>query len=897
MIDIKWIVILISLFYMALLFGIAYLGEKNESSRWVKNPYVYALSLAVYCTAWTFYGSVGRAASAGLDFLTTYIGPILLAPLLWVLVRKVIRISKVQRITTIADFISSRYGKDTSIGALVAFVCFFGVLPYISIQIKAISKSFTVITEGLTVESTSSNIFFNDTAFYITLILACFTILFGARRIDTHRKNSGLVSVIAFESLFKLLVFFVIGVYITFFLFDGFGDVFNKAAKLNDFEYLITIDNDEGYSEWMWLNILSAFAFILLPRQFQVMIKENTDEKHLLKASWLFPLYLLLINIFVVPIAMAGRLIFQDIDIDADMFMLAIPMNAKELGLAIMTYLGGFSAATSMIIVSTTALGVMISNSVINPLILKNNTETKGRLLLRVRQFTILFILLFSYLYFKFVSNRFSIVSIGLISFVAVAQLAPSFIIGLYWKSATRIGAFSGICIGMIIWFFTLVVPTIVSTGWLPESIMTNGLFGIELFKPYQFLGVRGPNSIVNGFFASFFFNLITYLIVSLLTKRSTKEINQAEVFVDIFKYSKFYESAVFWKGKAMVKDVQNLLERFLGRKQSELALNHFQSKNNIDQNITEADFRMVNFAENLLAGAIGSSSARVLVSSVVREEQLHMDEVLSMLKETQHFISDNKELRKKSEELAEAGEKLRIANQQLREIDDQKDEFISTVTHEMRTPVTAIRASSEIMQDPSLTNEERAHFSKTIVEETQRMERLINQVLDLEKMRSGKMNVPVEVIDLNQIAVDSLDSLSPLIQEKGIKLNTRFSEDNLPVLCNEDKIKQVILNLVSNAIKFCNKEDGKIALTTNRSNGTAELSVGDNGSGIPVESRPLLFQAFYQAQNQTIKKPEGSGLGLTISKKIIEYHNGEIWIEQNEPNGAVVAFKIPLMQ
>ena len=307
--EIKGLVILFSFLYLGLLFAIAYWAEKNSDSRWINNPYIYALSLAVYCTAWTYYGSVGRAATNGLDFLTTYIGPILMAPLMWIVLRKIIRICKVQRITTIADFISTRYGKDPLLGGLVTLVCVIGVVPYISIQIKAISVSFSTLMGASVIDNEAS--FFNDTAFYIAIFLAIFTILFGARKVDANQKNQGLITAIAFESLFKLAAFLIVGFYVTFVVFNGFGDIFSKASQLPNYDQLLTISTENGYSNWMWLNILSMMAIMLLPRQFQMGVKENTNERHLQKAMWLFPLYLLLINIFVIPVAMAGNLLFS----------------------------------------------------------------------------------------------------------------------------------------------------------------------------------------------------------------------------------------------------------------------------------------------------------------------------------------------------------------------------------------------------------------------------------------------------------------------------------------------------------------------------------------------------------------------------------------------------------
>lgn len=896
--QIEWVVIIISFFYLILLFLIAGWAEKNAHRKWLSSPYIYALSLAVYCTAWTYYGSVGRAANQGLDFLTTYFGPILMAPLFWIIIRKMIRVSKVQRLTTIADFIAARYGKSLFLGAFITIICVLAIIPYMSIQLKAISYSFSTFSaEGIE----KTELFLNDTAFYITVVLGIFTSFFGTRKLDTTQKNTGLITAIAFESLFKLFAFLLLGVYVTFGLYDGFGDLFSSASSLPDFRSLVSINDDEGYSNWFMLNMLSMLAIILLPRQFHVTVKENKDENHLLKAMWLFPLYLLLINVFVIPIAFGGKMFFSGQAVDADTYVLALPLARDNTIMALLVYLGGFSAATSMIIISTSALSIMLSNNILVPTIVQNkflSKRLKNKLSVVVfvgRIVMIVIMLLLAYLYFKLIGERFSLVSIGLISFVGVAQFAPAAIGGLFWKKGNHQGAVAGLVVGSFIWFYILILPTIVAAEILPESILREGFLGIAWLSPNTFLGMTTDNFIAQGFMWSILFNTIFYACVSLITKQSSQEINQAEVYVDIFKYSTVYESAIVWKGKAFISDIKNLLTMFLGAPRVERAFNRFHARNAIQPNSLEADFRVVNFAEKLLAGAVGSVSARVLMSSVVKEEEINIKEVFNILHETQRYITDNKELKRKSSELEDATAKLKKANEELKRMDLQKDEFISTVTHELRTPVTSIRALTEILYDNGdMVEEERQRFFNTIVDETKRMDRLINQVLDLEKMETGKLNVPLRAVHINDIVEESIGTIEQLIKEKSITLNKNLGSKIPLIKGNRDRLTQVILNLISNAIKFCEPGTGKIEINTRTFNGSVELSVIDNGRGVPQESQSLIFNAFYQAENQTLKKPEGTGLGLTISKKIIDKHNGKIWMEQRKEGGSVFTFSIP---
>ena len=895
----KWVVILSSFGYLGLLFLIAWWAEKNAHKRkWLTGSGVYALSLAVYCTAWTYYGSVGYAASQGLSFLTTYIGPTLMAPFFWILLRKIIRICKTQRITTIADFIATRYGKSKLLGALITLVCFLGILPYMSIQLKAISNSFTILFQD-SLESRVSFAFFYDTSFYTTLVLILFTILFGARKIDTAEKNVGLISAIAFESVFKLLAFLVVGGFVTYGIFNGFQDIFQKAeVQLPDFNQLLVVDPSHGYADWMLLNVLAMFAIVFLPRQFHVSVKENHDERHLKKATWMFPLYLLLINIFVIPIALGGNLLFAHHSIDADTFVLAIPLAQDQLGIALFTHLGGFSAATSMIIISSTALSIMFSNNLLMPLVVGSSTLTRSLkerlspLLLQSRRGVIAALLLLAYLYYKYVGESFSLVSIGLISFVAVAQFAPLVVGGIYWKGGTRQGAITGIVVGFAIWLYTLVLPTMVSTGFLPQSLLSHG---ISWLHPETLFGITSLKPIPLAFFCSLWFNSLSYYGVSLLTSQTSLERNQAEVYVDIFKYSAVFESSIVWKGTAYQEDVKALIGRFLGLERTNRLFSRFMKENYIDALPQQADFRVVNYAENLLAGVVGSASARMLVASVVKEEEISLAEVLDILQESQQIKILNQELEKKSMALIEAGERLKKANQELVKLDRLKDQFISMVTHEMRTPITSIRAFSEILNDnPDLTDEEKGRFFDTIIKETDRMDRLINQVLDLEKMESGKIRISLSPQNLNDIVQESLNSLDQVISEKKIIMHQSLKE-NLPLVHgNRDRLVQVMLNLLSNAIKFCDDKRGEIWVFSGNGQDEVKVSVQDNGTGVPQESRQLIFEAFYQAKNQSALKPKGSGLGLSICKKIIEKHQGDIWVEDAEHGGANFSFILP---
>jgi Na+/proline symporter/signal transduction histidine kinase len=893
------VVILVSVLYLALLFAIAYWAENRTriGKSPVTNPYIYSLSLAVFCTAWTFFGSVGRAVNNGIEFLAVYIGPTLIAPLGWLLGRKIIRICKVQRITSIADLISSRYGKNITLGVLVTIFSVISLIPYIALQLKAIDSSFNILANRSSGSKVAS-----DISLYIAIGLGVFIIFFGTRKVEATERHEGLVTAIATESIIKLVAFLTIGIYVTYFLFDGLGDIFKKAALIPELKKQFTIQTDGGYAQFFWHTLLSMLALLFLPRQFQLTYIENVNENHLNKSIWLFPLYLFIINIFVLPIAFGGRLLFANAPVNPDDFVLAIPLYFDNDILAVFIYLGGFSAATGMIIVETIALSMMISNSVVMPLILKypvwqsRFSANPTRFVIYTRRFAILAILLFAYAYHRTLGNYYSLVSIGLVSFVAVSQFAPSVIGGIFWKQGNRQGALVGLVGGFIIWFYTLVLPSLTGIGIVSENLITHGLWGVEYLKPFELFGLTGLDSISHATFWSLFVNIILYVIVSVNTSQSSIEHNQAILFVDVFKFSTVIESSTVWKGTAYIPDIRSLLVQFFGEARTDRVIRLFAQRYNIDLQKQQADPRLVSYAEKLLAGVIGAASARIMVSSVSKEEKISVDEIVDILKASQELMAVNKELRKKSIQLERLTKQLQETNEQLKRNDKLKDDFLSTVTHELRTPLTSIRALSEIVfDDPQMDAEDRNHFLGTIIKEAERLSRLIGQVLDLEKYESGRTKVTKEEVRISEVITDSLAAVEQLAKEKNIHIKVVIDGYEPIVKADRDKLIQVMVNLISNATKFCEIDKGEIKVTAFGIDSKMMVSVIDNGSGIAQDYQKLIFEKFYQAENQTIRKPKGSGLGLAICKKIIELHNGRIWVESELGKGASFSFFIPI--
>jgi len=871
----SFLVILVIIVYLAVIFYVAYWAEKNSKSTWVNNPYVYTLSLAVYCTAWTYYGSVGLAASSGLKFLTIYLGPVIIIPTWILLMRKIIRISKSNKISSLADFISLRYGNNRFLGALVTLVCVLAIVPYISLQLKAISETFNVITNHNIISSS----IINDTTFYIAILLALFAAFFGTQHTDASEKHKGIITAIALESVIKLIFFLIIGVYVTFYLFNGPTDIYEKASILPNFDIHQKINGVEDGFNWFLLSLLSMIAIMLLPRQFQVTVVENEREKYLKKVTWLFPLYLLLFNIFVIFIAWGGNIIFQNDQVDADLFTLMLPLQNGHEFLALLVFLGGFSAAISMVVISTLALSTMLSNNLIIPYgflgkFSKGESAENTESIKTIRRLAIFILIIVAYFFYRSFTLDRSLVSIGLISFVIIAQLAPSFFGGLFWRRGSSKGAIYGIIIGFFVTVYTLIIPFTIDSQLFSTSFIHEGLFGINLLKPYELFGLQIFEPVPHAFFWSLFFNVIVYILISVNIVGNYRERNFAEMFVDNSKYASLHENAYVWKGEAYVKDIRKVLTRFLGEKRTERALNLFFMKYDIDKKTQFADARLVNFSEKLLTGSIGSASSRILISSVVKEEEISLPEVLNILDETQ---------------------KAKESNKELQERDKQKDDFLDTVAHELKTPITSIRALSEILlEDDAIEIETKKKFLKSIVSESERISRLINNILDLEKLSTGKEKLELVENSIKNTIIESVDAVRQLALNNQVYINSEGVQD-IKTVYDEDRIQQVIINLLSNAIKFSNKNNGKVYIITVINNNKLEILVEDNGKGIEQNDLNLIFNKFYQAKNQTILKPIGSGLGLAISKQIIKSHNGKIWAENMKPQGARVTFTLPL--
>ncbi|MEX8520171.1 MAG: ATP-binding protein [Leptothrix sp. (in: b-proteobacteria)] len=898
------LVIGVAFAYLLLLFAVAHHGDARaaQGRSIIGSPWVYTLSLGVYCTAWTYFGSIGRAASSGVWFLPIYLGPTLAMMLAWLVLRKMIRIARSYRITSIADFIASRYGKSPLLAGLVALITVIGIVPYIALQLKAVSVGYTLLTAGPG-SGASAAAWWNDSAFYVALVLAAFTMVFGARHLDASERHEGMVAAIAFESLVKLGAFLAVGLFVSYGLFDGLADLFAKARARPELQQLLHIGQGHpfAFDQWLALTLLSMLSMFFLPRQFQVMVVENVNEQHVRRAAWAFPLYLLLINLFVLPIALGGLLFHHGDGADPEVFVLSLPLASGHPLLTLLAFVGGLSAATGMVIVETIAVSTMVCNDLVMPWLLRT-PRFHGRasgdltgLLLAIRRAAILGVMLLGYLYFHVAGEAYALVSIGLISFAAVAQFAPALLGGMYWKGASRAGALAGLLSGFLLWLYTLLLPSIIKSGWLDRDLLEQGPWGIALLKPEQLLGLQGLDNLTHALFWSLLANIGLYVGVSLWRTPSAREASQGLLFVDVFHQRADSAGPVFWRGRAQVQDLRHLASRFLGAARADALLLAYARRSGagrIEQ--IEPDARLVQFVETQLTGAIGSASARIMVASVVEEETLGLDDVMRILDEASQLRAYSHALEEKSHSLERASSELRAANEQLKSLDKLKDDFMSSVTHELRTPLTAIRALSELMlDDTEMALEQRQQFLAIVVAETERLTRLVNQVLDLAKIESGHADWHDSALDLGQILRSAVQSTAELMRSRGIRVELDLPEKLPSVQADHDRLTQVALNLLSNAAKFVPASGGQIRVGLRQALHGLQVTVSDNGPGVPLEQQTLIFERFRQGGDDA-HRPQGTGLGLPISRQIVEHYGGRMWLQSDPGQGATFGFWLP---
>jgi Na+/proline symporter len=616
-------------FYLLLLFGIARYADhqKHLGRSIVANPYVYALSLCVYVSAWTFYGSIGRAASTGLEFLPIYLGPVLAMTAGWIIIRKMIRVSKEHRLTSISDFISFRYGRSYTIGAVVAALSLIMVTPYVALQLIAISTSLDILS--------GSNLIFQgfnvESKLVVAVLLGAFAVIFGARHLDPMERHEGLIAVVAFESLVKIVAFLLAGLYVAYGIFSGYGNIMSGIINLaaNNPEYKTLMDIDPTL--WFTLTLSSFFAILFLPRQFHVMVVENSDELHLKRAMWLFPLYLLLINLFVPAIAWGGVLLNTPGLKDA--FIITIPYTMGQDALSLFVFIGGTSAATAMILIESVAVGTMLLNDLEMPYILAHIKKDRNlaNTLLNTRRVNILLVVLLGYLYSRAVAYQ-TLGDIGVVSFLAASQLAPAALGGLYWKTGNRKGAMAGLTSGFLLWAYTALIPTVAKgNAWLGDWVR-DGPLDLAFLRPTNLFGLD-LDIWTNSAFWTLLVNCSLYVLVSLATKPSSDEMSTADCFVDAYQQgraSHVPDKRSIHQGT--VEELEATLAHYIGETPARIEVDAYLERLGTSREMIEPDQlrQLWGQFEKTLTGSVGPSATRMIV-----EDHVTVKPVMEAAKET----------------------------------------------------------------------------------------------------------------------------------------------------------------------------------------------------------------------------------------------------------------------
>jgi PAS domain S-box-containing protein len=985
--------LLIVLGYLLFLFVVASVAEAF-APRLVRGrvrTLTYVLATSVYCTAWTFYGSVGLAANRGLEFLTIYLGPACVAILWPVLLRKLVRVSKEQRITSISDFIASRYGKSAPLGMLVAVLVVAGMIPYIALQLKAVSASFKLILH----EESVMDVF--DPTLLVAVTLALFGILFGARNLDFTKQQTGLMTAVAVESVVKLLAFLLVGAYVTWGVFGGFADIFGRIAAHPEWSRLLTLDTPPAasYTRWTAMLVISMTAVMFLPRQFHVLVVQNPGERAVNAVSWSFPLYLLVINIFVLPIAFAGLLVFPETGSQADSFILRLPLHFDAQLISVVVFLGGFSAATAMIVVDSLALSKMITNDAILPMLLRRRyTEDIYGTTLVYTRLAIVAVVALGFAWARMERGQLLLVEMGLLSFIAVTQCAPAILLGLYWRRGNRKGAYAGLSAGFALWFYTLIVPALVKEGVLPASLLADGPLGFAILRPTAFLGLAGLDTISHGVFWSLFVNVGCFVLVSLFTQQDAEERAQAAAFVGAAADDKGAPGAPA-PAILSAREIERLVHNYVGEEEAEAIVRElFGGKAPEELSVPELLELRIRF-ERLLAASLGAAAARMIVEDrftiskdeaqqlvdsfqqmqqslrVTEEEVQRGERLLASVVESVEdciFTADmdgrlvtmnpaGRRLLRYSERevgrltyrdllaaedgqravraIAEAVENRRGWSGQvmgrnsagqtfpahlsvtcifdargrrmgavgvLRDLTEQVEtqrrliqretlaslgEMAAGVAHEIRNPLGGIKMATNLLSsselDGSLLSQEMA---RSILRGIAEIEAIINNLLDFTR------DTRLERAEYELVRI-----LDPVVaaaaaegRSRGIAVVYGRVEREVIAAADGQKLRQVFTNVLKNALEAIDPRagGGRVEVNLFADGERATVEVVDNGVGIAPEDRDKIFLPFFTT------KPSGTGLGMSIVKKIVDLHGGDIVVDSAPGRGARVRISLP---
>ena len=861
----------ICVLYVAGLFAVAFWADKRAAIGrvgWLRSPLIYTLSLSIYCTAWTFYGAVGNAARSGMEFVTIYLGPTLVMIGWWVMLRKLVRIGRTQRITSIADLISSRFGKSNLLGVLVTLLAVAATTPYIALQLQSVTLSFNVFATGA-----EANL--SQTALFVAIGLAAFTILFGTRNLDVNAHHHGVVMAIAIEAVVKLVALLAVGIFVVFFVGGGVGATLDVIAASP------IAERDIQPARWTVLIFLSAMAFICLPRMFQVMVVESSDERHLATASWAFPLYLFLMSLFVVPIAVVGLAVLPE-GANPDLFVLTLPLEFDRDALAMLAFLGGFSSATSMVIVAAIAVSTMVSNHIVMPIWLNASAARAGALVsgdvryvvIMSRRLSIAAVVALGYVYYLFSGGGEALAAMGLIAFTGMAQVFPALLGGIFWRGATRVGAAAGLTVGFVVWAWTLFLPSVGDASLLSPSVMTNGPFGIGVLRPQALFGIEGMDPLVHAFFWSMVLNAATFCFFSLASFPTPLERIQGATFVNIFKYS---DAAAGWTGGgAEAEDLLMMSQRILGSVEAQSLFEAEAAGQGKGGYLPDVTPTFIERLERELSGSVGAATAHAMITQITGGLAVSVEDLMKVADEAQQILEYSSQLEAKGQELGRTARQLQEANEKLMALSVQKDGFLSQISHELRTPMTSIRSFSEILMDSeNMVPEDRQRYSQIIHDEAIRLTRLLDDLLDLSVLENGQVTLNEQDDVLRAVLDRAVAATDRPGQEGSIEIVRNPEAEAVDLHTDSDRLTQVFINLISNAQKYCDAEVPRLMIKVGRTNGRTVVDFIDNGAGIPVEAQNLIFEKFARATNE--QAAGGAGLGLAICREVMSRLGGGI--------------------
>ncbi|AVO36289.1 sensor histidine kinase [Pukyongiella litopenaei] len=863
------LLIAVCLSYVALLFLVAFAADRMAArgrAAWLRSPVIYTLSLSIYCTAWTFYGAVGYAARSGLEFATIYLGPTLVMVGWWWGLRKLVRVGRSQRITSIADLISSRYGKSNTLGVCVTILSVIGVTPYIALQLQSITLSFTVFADA----DPTSAYRAGTSAFWVAAGLAVFAILFGTRNLDVNERHHGVVTAVALEAVVKLLALLAVGIFVVWGLSGGIGPAMDRidASPIGQWQV--------DASRWTTITLLAGAAFVCLPRMFQVMVVENDDERHLRTAAWAFPLYLLAMSLFVVPIAAVG-LELMPAGANPDLFVLTVPLSEGQGALAMLSFLGGFSSATSMVIVAAMALSTMVSNHIVMPIWLSlrgSGVSMSGdvrEVVLLARRVSIAGVLTLGYFYYQMSGGGAALAAIGLIAFAGISQILPALMGGLFWRGATRAGAMAGLTVGFLLWLYTLLLPAL-GQGLLPQDVIEHGLFGLSWLRPQALFGLRGLDPVVHSVLWSLSLNTAAFCAVSLASFPGPLERLQGAQFVNVFDHSTGPRG---WTGSvAQSEDLMIMSQRILGADEAQALFEREATLQGVHGRLPEPTPAFLERLERELAGSVGAATAHAMVGQIVGGSSVSVEDLLAVADESAQLLEYSSQLEAKSAELARTAAQLREANAKLTQISEQKDAFLSQVSHELRTPMTSIRAFSEILRDAEeLVPQDKIRYAAIIHGEALRLTRLLDDLLDLSVLESGRVNLNLRDGTLADV-LDRAVASALAGAGDGLQVIRDPARETALLHTDLDRLAQVFINLISNAQKYCDAESPQLEVSVRRRGGWLVVDFLDNGSGVPQPTQATVFEKFVRAGGE---KAGGAGLGLAICREIMQRLGGHI--------------------